>query len=158
MLSFVYRTSFELTGILFCERRKAVSFHAVSFGPEGSSLYLRRMADIARDAQNNAPRDPLAPVTATVLSSYTQALDTVRAHISFFVGYIMMCINRTTLDPTCADVPGYRRVVAKAERGADALRWIILFVVFWCCVCDVDCLVRLSVVRYIGLFGLLMGN
>ena len=41
-------------------------------------MYLRRMAEIARDAQNNAPRDPLAPAAATVLSSYTQALDTVR--------------------------------------------------------------------------------
>ncbi|KAG8220412.1 hypothetical protein J3R82DRAFT_3399 [Butyriboletus roseoflavus] len=56
---------------------KAVSFHSVSFGPRGASLYLRRMADIARDAQNNAPRDPLALTTAAVLSSYTQALDTV---------------------------------------------------------------------------------
>lgn len=63
-----------------CECSKAVSFHAVSFGPDGSSMYLRRMTEIARDAQNNAPRDPLAPATATVLSSYTQALDTVRAY------------------------------------------------------------------------------
>ena len=63
---------------LCCKRRKAVSFHAVSFGLESSSMYLRRMAEIARDAQDNAPRDPLAPAAATVLSSYTQALDTVR--------------------------------------------------------------------------------
>ncbi|KAH0834248.1 hypothetical protein J3R83DRAFT_11580 [Lanmaoa asiatica] len=62
---------------------KAVSFHAVSFGPDGSSTYLRRMADIARDAQNNAPRDPLAPATATILSSYTQALDTVQLAETF---------------------------------------------------------------------------
>ncbi|KAG8215603.1 hypothetical protein J3R82DRAFT_7468 [Butyriboletus roseoflavus] len=56
---------------------KAVSFHAVSFGPEVSSTHLRRMAEIARDVQNNAPRDPLVPAAATVLSSYTRALDTV---------------------------------------------------------------------------------
>ncbi|KAG9310081.1 hypothetical protein JVU11DRAFT_9689 [Chiua virens] len=62
---------------------KAVSFHAVSFGPDGSSTYLRRMADIARDAQNNAPRDPLAPAAATILSSYTQALDTVQLAETF---------------------------------------------------------------------------
>ncbi|KAF8428935.1 hypothetical protein L210DRAFT_3623712 [Boletus edulis BED1] len=62
---------------------KAVSFHAVSFGPDGSSMYLRRMAEIARDAQNNAPRDPLVPATATILSSYTEALDTVQLAETF---------------------------------------------------------------------------
>ncbi|KAI9571051.1 hypothetical protein HD554DRAFT_2017581 [Boletus coccyginus] len=61
----------------------AVSFHAVSFGPDGSSTYLRRMAEIARDAQNNAPRDPLAPAAATILSSYTRALDTVQLAETF---------------------------------------------------------------------------
>ena len=44
-------------------------------------MYLRRMAQIALDAQNNAPRDLLAPVAATILSSYTEALDTVRTHV-----------------------------------------------------------------------------
>ncbi|KAF8122291.1 hypothetical protein EV363DRAFT_1404993 [Boletus edulis] len=62
---------------------KAVSFHAVSFGPDVSSMYLRRMAEIARDAQNNAPRDPLAPALATILSSYTEALDTVHLAETF---------------------------------------------------------------------------
>ncbi|KAG6331499.1 hypothetical protein ID866_7590 [Astraeus odoratus] len=62
---------------------KAVSFHAVSFGPDTSSTFLRRMAEIAQDAQNNAPRDPLAPPTATVKSSYTQALDTVQLAETF---------------------------------------------------------------------------
>ena len=42
-------------------------------------MYLRRMAEIAEDAQNNVPRDPLAPPAATVKSTYTQALDTVRS-------------------------------------------------------------------------------
>jgi hypothetical protein len=36
------------------------------------------MVRIALDIQNSAPRDPLTPPAATVLSSYTQALDTVR--------------------------------------------------------------------------------
>ncbi|KAF9231332.1 hypothetical protein BU15DRAFT_68422 [Melanogaster broomeanus] len=64
---------------------KAVSFHSVSFGPDGSSTYLRRMAEIARGVQNNAPRDPLAPAAATVLSSYTRALDTVQLAETFLV-------------------------------------------------------------------------
>ncbi|KAF8548562.1 hypothetical protein OG21DRAFT_1516177 [Imleria badia] len=55
-----------------------MSFHAVSFGPDGASMYLRRMAQIARDAQNNAPRDQLMPAAATILSSYTEVLDTVQ--------------------------------------------------------------------------------
>ncbi|KAF8548152.1 hypothetical protein OG21DRAFT_1489630 [Imleria badia] len=62
---------------------KAVSFHAVSFGPDGYSRYLRRMAEIARDAQNNAPRDHLAPAAATILSSYTEALDTIQLAETF---------------------------------------------------------------------------
>ncbi|KAF8552259.1 hypothetical protein OG21DRAFT_1416462 [Imleria badia] len=62
---------------------KAVSFHAVSFGPDGSSMTLRRMAQIAQDAQNNEPRDRLAPAAATVLSSYSEALDTVQLAQTF---------------------------------------------------------------------------
>ncbi|KAI6020260.1 hypothetical protein BKA83DRAFT_674992 [Pisolithus microcarpus] len=62
---------------------KAVSFHAVSFGPDASSTHLRRMAEIAIDAQNNAPRDPLAPAAATVTSSYNQALDSVQLAETF---------------------------------------------------------------------------
>ncbi|KAL6309202.1 hypothetical protein BKA93DRAFT_724346 [Sparassis latifolia] len=65
-------------------RGKPLSFHAVSFGQDSQSSYLRRMAQIARDAQNTAPRDPLqAPAGATVLSSYSQALDTVRLAETF---------------------------------------------------------------------------
>ncbi|KAF9231331.1 hypothetical protein BU15DRAFT_68421 [Melanogaster broomeanus] len=64
---------------------KAVSFHSVSFGSDGSSTYLRRMAEIARDAQNNAPRDPLTPAAATVQSSYTRARDTVQLAETFLV-------------------------------------------------------------------------
>ncbi|GBE82556.1 hypothetical protein SCP_0409400 [Sparassis crispa] len=64
-------------------RGKPLSFHAVSFGQDSQSSYLRRMAQIAHDAQNSAPRDPLAPAGATVLSSYSQALDTVRLAETF---------------------------------------------------------------------------
>ncbi|KAG1764551.1 hypothetical protein EDD22DRAFT_883267 [Suillus occidentalis] len=62
---------------------KALSFHAVSFGPDRASTSLRRMTQIALDIQNNAPRDPLAPAAATVASSYTQALDTVQLAETF---------------------------------------------------------------------------
>ncbi|KAG2340343.1 hypothetical protein BDR05DRAFT_889963 [Suillus weaverae] len=62
---------------------KALSFHAVSFGPDRASTSLRRMSQIALDIQNNAPRDPLAPQAATVTSSYTQALDTVQLAETF---------------------------------------------------------------------------
>ncbi|KAG1840861.1 hypothetical protein C8R48DRAFT_739797 [Suillus tomentosus] len=62
---------------------KALSFHAVSFGPDRASTSLRRMTQIALDIQNNAPRDPLAPPAATVASSYTQALDTVQLAETF---------------------------------------------------------------------------
>ncbi|KAI6101004.1 hypothetical protein EV401DRAFT_1890426 [Pisolithus croceorrhizus] len=41
------------------------------------------MVEIAQDAQNNAPRDPLAPAAVTVLSSYTDALDTVQLAETF---------------------------------------------------------------------------
>jgi Mg-chelatase subunit ChlD len=57
---------------------KPLSFHAISFGQESESVHLRRMVQIALDIQNDAPQDPLAPVAATLLSSYSQALDTVR--------------------------------------------------------------------------------
>jgi hypothetical protein len=41
------------------------------------------MAQIALDVQNNAPQDPLLPATASVPSSYTDALDTVREQYLF---------------------------------------------------------------------------
>ncbi|KAF8548835.1 hypothetical protein OG21DRAFT_670471 [Imleria badia] len=62
---------------------KPASFHAVSFGPDCSSTSLRRMAEIAQDAQSKAPRDALAPAAATVRSSYTEALDTVQLAETF---------------------------------------------------------------------------
>jgi hypothetical protein len=62
---------------------KPLSFHSVSFGQENTSASLRRMAQIALEVQNSAPRDPLAPAAATVLSSYAEALDTVRLAETF---------------------------------------------------------------------------
>ena len=58
--------------------RKPLSFHSISFGPDASSSSLRRMANVALGIQNNAPRNPQAPATASVPSSFAIALDTVR--------------------------------------------------------------------------------
>jgi hypothetical protein len=58
--------------------RKPLSLHTVSFGPQRYSASLRRMAQIGQEVQNNAPRDPLTPQDAIVLSSYSEALDSVR--------------------------------------------------------------------------------
>lgn len=55
--------------------RKPLSFHAVSFGP--SNQCLRRMAQIAREVELTAPRDPLLPANSHVESSYAEALDSV---------------------------------------------------------------------------------
>ncbi|KAI5994324.1 hypothetical protein EDD15DRAFT_789522 [Pisolithus albus] len=74
-----------------CRLGKALSFHAVSFGrssqntgsSNGGQNSLRRMVAIAQDAQNNAPRNPLAPAAVTVMSSYTDALDTVQLAETF---------------------------------------------------------------------------
>ena len=57
--------------------RRPISFHAVSFGPDSSSTYLRRMARIASQVQNDRVNDPLYPTWPNVPSSYTEALDTV---------------------------------------------------------------------------------
>ncbi|KAH8114638.1 hypothetical protein DFH11DRAFT_1508680 [Phellopilus nigrolimitatus] len=62
---------------------RALSFQAVSFGPEGSSTWLRRMTQIAQEVQSNAPRDPLLPANAVVESSYSVALDSVRLWETF---------------------------------------------------------------------------
>jgi len=58
--------------------RTPLSFHSVSFGPDSSSSSLRRMANVALGIQNDAPRSPLRPSTASVPSSFAIALDTVR--------------------------------------------------------------------------------
>ena len=57
--------------------RKPLSFHAVSFGEDESASTLRRMAELALEVQNEAPRDPLLPETANIPSSFATALDSV---------------------------------------------------------------------------------
>ena len=57
-------------------RRKPLSFHSISFGPDTSSSSLRRMANLALGIQNNAPRTPQSAPSAP--SSFAVALDTVR--------------------------------------------------------------------------------
>jgi hypothetical protein len=58
-------------------RSKPLSFHAVSFGEDASAGCLRRMANLALEIQNNAPRHVLLPDTVNVPSSFATALDTV---------------------------------------------------------------------------------
>lgn len=99
--------------------RKPLSLHAVSFGQDSQSTYLRRMAHIALDAQNSAPPDPLAPATATVLSSYSQALDTVRS-----IPYLSKP-NHPIFDvigATRRNVPWDSRITPKAQRLALTLK------------------------------------
>jgi hypothetical protein len=52
----------------------------------------------------------------------------------------------TMLGPTGGDVPGYRGVVEKAERGTDALRWM-LFVRYFGAVCIYEVIVCTSECR-----------
>jgi len=59
---------------------KALSFHAVSFGPVAASQSLRRMAEMAREVQATVPADPASPV---VESSYAEALHTVNLAQTF---------------------------------------------------------------------------
>jgi hypothetical protein len=67
-----------ITSSLTSPKRKPLSFHSISFGPDISSSSLRRMANVALGIQNNAPRNPQTPATASVPSSFAIALDTVR--------------------------------------------------------------------------------
>ncbi|KAI9434837.1 hypothetical protein H4582DRAFT_1855657 [Lactarius indigo] len=62
--------------------RKPLSFHSVSFGPDSSSSSLRRMAQLALEIQNNAPRGR-GPATTSIPSSFTVALDTVQLAQTF---------------------------------------------------------------------------
>ena len=68
---------FQCNAVTDFGQRTPLSFHAISFGPDSSSSSLRRMANVALGIQNNAPRDPLRPATASVPSSFAVALDTV---------------------------------------------------------------------------------
>lgn len=90
--------------------RKPVSFHAVSFGSDTLSGSLRRMAKIARAAQNNAPSGSGGlPAIATVLSSYTKALDTVRLSDPH-----RTCADRFNVGATGTDIPWDRREFEEA--------------------------------------------
>ncbi|KAI9453843.1 hypothetical protein BJY52DRAFT_1418099 [Lactarius psammicola] len=60
---------------------KPLSFHSVSFGLDSSSSSLRRMAQLALEIQNNAPRNR-GPATS-IPSSFTVALDTVQLAQTF---------------------------------------------------------------------------
>ncbi|EIW81351.1 hypothetical protein CONPUDRAFT_82336 [Coniophora puteana RWD-64-598 SS2] len=62
---------------------KPVSLQTVSFGPDRASMSLRRMAQIAADAQATAQRDPLAPAAASIISAFSQALDSVQLADTF---------------------------------------------------------------------------
>jgi hypothetical protein len=57
--------------------RKPLSFHAISFGKDASETTLRRMADLALNLQNKAPR----PAPATIPSSFDTALNTVSTNV-----------------------------------------------------------------------------
>lgn len=61
---------------------RSLSFHSVSFGPDTSSSSLRRMAQLALEIQNNAPRDR-GPATTSIPSSFAVALDTVQLAQTF---------------------------------------------------------------------------
>lgn len=80
--SIVNRTVQDLCGAAV-RLGKALSFHSVSFGQDKYSLPLRRMFQIALNAPNNAPQDPLACAAPTIPSSYTTALDTVQLAETF---------------------------------------------------------------------------
>jgi len=60
------------------QRGKPLSFHAVSFGPDSSAHYLKRMTELALEIQNNAPHDPLLPAASFISSSFTSAIDAIR--------------------------------------------------------------------------------
>ncbi|KZT36298.1 hypothetical protein SISSUDRAFT_1007685 [Sistotremastrum suecicum HHB10207 ss-3] len=59
-----------------------LSFHAVSFGSDGGSYYLRRMATIAGQVYAQGPRNPLAPQGRDACS-YSQAIDTISLATTF---------------------------------------------------------------------------
>ena len=68
-----YATLFLCKYTTDLSRRKSLSFHSISFGPDASASSLRRMADLALGIQNNNPQMP-----PSVPSSFSVALNTVR--------------------------------------------------------------------------------
>jgi hypothetical protein len=83
-------TAYVSTGLTeLTKHRKALSFHAVSFGPHNDSL--RQIVNIATQVQNSAPVNPAQP---TVPCSYAEALDTVSRSpdfSSFFSEHFPRC-------------------------------------------------------------------
>jgi hypothetical protein len=75
-----YVMLFQCQGVTDFAKRTPLSFHSISFGPDSSSLSLRRMAYLALEIQNNVPQDSLR--TSTVPSSFSEALDTVSDQLS----------------------------------------------------------------------------
>lgn len=89
----------------FCHCKNAVSFHAVSFGLNGSLMRLHCITEIAKDVQNSASRDPLVPAATTLLLSYTRALNIMCAHVLPYPDYtdtygVLICM---ILGPTRRD-------------------------------------------------------
>jgi hypothetical protein len=72
------RLSIDVAGLLFLDRNP-LAFHTVSFGPDGESMYLRRMAKIAEEVYGTVPRGPLSRPGGRIPCGYTAAIDTVRA-------------------------------------------------------------------------------
>ena len=62
--------------IIDSARRNPLSFHSILFGQGPESFYLRKMANVALEIQNNAPCNPLTP--PSVPSSFAIAPNTVR--------------------------------------------------------------------------------
>jgi hypothetical protein len=74
--------------------RKPLSFHSVSFGEDGQSHYLRRMATIAGEVYDNGPADPLAPAGVNPCT-FSSALDTVS--LSLFTKPFYLLLIRFSL-------------------------------------------------------------
>lgn len=107
--------------------RKPLSLQTVSFGPRNE--VLRRMARIALDIQNSAPAPIGAIASAPILSSYSEALDTVRLHVTpfFFARRSHRQINLS--GPAGPNVPWLSGVSAQDEGFPDALNFLMLMAV-----------------------------
>jgi hypothetical protein len=87
--------------------RKSLSLHTVSFGQDGQSHYLRRMATIAAEVYDNSPADPLAPAGVNPCT-FSSALDTVSC---LFASNPFIYSESGS---TCIYIPELGRVVEKS--------------------------------------------
>ncbi|KAG8834731.1 hypothetical protein FRC17_007455 [Serendipita sp. 399] len=62
---------------------KPLGFHTVSFGRQSGSDTLRRMAAVAKDVYDEAPEDPLAPLSGASPCTFNEALDSVQLADTF---------------------------------------------------------------------------